>query len=135
MGRGISETAFASQVEDLLKLYGWRWCHFRPALTGAGWRTAMTGYKGITDYIAVRPPRLIFAELKDEVKPTTPEQEAWLEDLRECQKVIVGEALTVDRRAKVASLSLTSVLPIITIPEVYLWRPSDFDKVVEVLRY
>lgn len=106
MEKGISETAFSSQVEDLLKMFGWHWCHFRPALTGAGWRTAMIGSKGVPDYIAVRPPRLIFAELKDEVKPTTPEQDVWLELLSR-----VGENV-----------------------EVYLWRPSEIEEVEEILR-
>lgn len=112
MAKGISETAFASQVEDLLKMFGWHWCHFRPALTGAGWRTAMTGKKGIPDYIAVRPPRLIFAELKDDVKGLTPEQADWINLLSECR------------------FSEKNPIGI----EVYLWRPSQFEEIVECLR-
>lgn len=110
MTKGISETAFASQVEDLLKLFQWRWTHFRPANTGRGWRTPLSGDKGLPDYIAVRPPRLIFAELKDQYSKPNPEQDAWLDDLRECDSVY--------------SLK----------PEVYLWRPTQIDEIMEILR-
>ena len=132
MAKGISETAFASQVEDLLKMFGWHWCHFRPALTGAGWRTAMTGHKGIPDYIATRPPRLIFAELKDEVKSTTPEQEEWLELLRQCERVAITTPLTV--KGKVATVSIDKPLNYLVIPEVYLWRPHQIEEIAEILR-
>lgn len=133
MTKGISETAFASQVEDLLKMFGWHWCHFRPALTGAGWRTAMTGHKGITDYIAVRPPRLIFAELKDELKATTPEQEIWLELLRQCSKTITLEPLS-KLNAQTWIAHGLGLKPMVTIPEVYLWRPSQIDEIAKCLR-
>ena len=130
----ITETAFASQVEDLLKMFQWHWCHFRPALTGAGWRTAMTGHKGITDYIAVRPPRLIFAELKDEVKETTPEQEKWLELLRECQLAVVNEPLKVKGNKATLVFGLNAIPAVIVNPEVYLWRPHQIEEITEILR-
>lgn len=133
MTKGISETAFASQVEDLLKLYGWRWTHFRPAWSSKGYRTPIKGHKGFPDYVAVRPPRLLFIELKDQYSKPSPEQEAWLGDLRECVKTIVGEALTVDRKGKVATLDMTCAVPVFRIPEVYLWRPSQFDEVRRIL--
>ncbi|MBA7668989.1 hypothetical protein ES703_77112 [subsurface metagenome] len=132
MARGISETAFSSQVEDLLKMFGWHWCHFRPALTGAGWRTAMTGKKGITDYIAARPPRLIFAELKDEVKGNTPEQEEWQNILRQCQRVILNQPMTV--QGKMATLILDKPVDMLMTPEVYLWRPSQIEEIARILR-
>ncbi len=133
MSKGISETAFASQVEDLLKLFGWRWCHFRPALTGAGWRTAMTGNKGMLDYICARPPRLIFAELKDEVKDMTDDQKAWFDVLMDCQRTLVGQPLTVDGKTRQATLDMTCAIPVLLTPEVYLWRPSQFDEVKRIL--
>lgn len=134
MKKGISETAFASQVEDLLKLYSWRFCHFRPALTGAGWRTAMTGDKGVPDYIAVRPPRLIFAELKDEVKPTTLEQDGWLEDLRSCQLAITNQPLEIKGQKTVLPFGLNAIPAVMINPEVYLWRPSQFEEIMEILK-
>lgn len=128
MAKGISETAFASQVEDLLKLYGWRWTHFRPAWSRKGYRTPIKGHKGFPDYCAVRPPRLLFIELKDQYSKPTPEQEAWLNDLRECVKHITFTPIV---KGKIPSgeteLSLFPSL------EVYLWRPSMFDEVRRIL--
>ncbi len=115
--KGISETAFASQVEDLLLRFGWRWMHIKPAMPGKGaWlsRTNPEG-KGFPDYMAVRPPRLLFAELKDQYSKTTPEQEAWLEDLR-------------GRRRKVR------LDTVVNSPEIYLWRPDDLPEIIDKLR-
>ena len=43
MSRRISETAFSSQIEDLLSRFGWHWAHFRPAWSSKGWRTPVSG--------------------------------------------------------------------------------------------
>jgi hypothetical protein len=61
--------------------------------------------RGWPDLALVRPPRFILAELKAENGKTTPHQEAWLGWLRDCPHL-----------------------------EVYLWRPSDLDRIAEVLR-
>jgi hypothetical protein len=61
---------------------------------GAGW----------PDLVLVRPPRLIFAELKSESGQVRANQTEWLDVLR--------------------------LLPA---AETYLWRPSDWDELVEVL--
>ncbi len=53
----------------------------------------------------VRPPRLVFAELKAERGRTTPHQERWLALLGACPGV-----------------------------ESHLWRPSDLAHIAEVLR-
>lgn len=128
----ISETAFASQVEDLLKLYRWRWTHIRPAWSSKGWRTPIKGDQGLPDYIAVRSPRLIFAELKDQYSKTTPEQQEWLDQLEMCQKAVVASPMEV--RGAIATLMLGREVGTILIPEVYLWRPSQFNEVKEILR-
>lgn len=39
-----------------------------------------------------------------------------------------------DGRGKVASLDLTCAVPIIIIPEVYLWRPHQFEEIARILR-
>ncbi len=130
----ISERDFSTQVEDLLKIFSWRWCHFRPAQTQKGWRTALSGDKGLPDYIAVRPPRLLFAELKDRLSKTIPEQEGWLEDLRECVKYITLEPVPV-HKAKIGSLSWwENESKLIPSFEVYLWRPADIDEVANILK-
>ena len=125
LAKGISETAFGLQVESLLKLFGWRWTHFRPAWTKKGYRTPLSGDKGLPDYIAVRLPRLLFAELKDQYSKPTPEQEAWLEDLRECVKHIMINPVPVPVGRKI------ELFPSL---EVYLWRPNQIDKIEVILR-
>ena len=99
----LTETAFATQVEDLFEKLGWTWQHQRPARTKYGWSTAISGYKGFPDYCAARKRdgvcQVIFAELKDEKSQPTPEQAHWLD--------VTGG---------------------------YLWRPSDFEQIVEVLK-
>lgn len=107
--KGISETAFASQVEDLLRLYHWRWCHFRPAWSSKGYRTPIKGDKGFPDYCAVRNGMCLFIELKDQYSKLSPEQEAWGRDLQAIAKNSLGVMY-------------------------FLWRPSDFDKIMEVLK-
>ncbi len=69
----ITEKAFESQVKSLAKIFGWRYYHT--------WRSFHSP-AGFPDVVMVRPPRLVFAELKSEKGKTTPEQEGWLEDLR-----------------------------------------------------
>lgn len=102
----ISEKDFLSQIIDLLKLFHWRFEHtFEQRIYAR--RTS----KGFPDIVAVRPPRLLFIELKSEKGKLTPEQEAWLENLRECSRGIFAEGL-----------------------EVYLWRPSMFDEILEILK-
>lgn len=119
----MTEEEFAFGVEDLLEIYHWLWCHFRPARTIRGWRTAVTGHKGLPDYIAARPPRLLFFELKSEDGKLTPEQEEWLEALRGCQIVSsIGEPVS-------GKMALHRF-----IPEVYLWRPSQYDELQEILK-
>lgn len=135
MSKGISETAFASQVEDLFKIYNWRWIHFRPAWSSKGYRTPIKGHKGFPDYVAVRPPRLLFIELKDQYSKTTPEQEAWLEDLRECVKTITLEPIPLMGSKMMPELaSLGETFNTVQSLEVYLWRPKDIDQITLILR-
>jgi len=114
--KGISETDFATQVHDLLNLFGWRWCHIRPAWSERGWRTPIQGHdpdgfkgKGLPDIIAVRRGLCIFAELKDDKSELSPEQEAWARDLQ-----------------AVAAHSLGVCY--------FVWRPKMIESIVEILR-
>ena len=61
--------------------------------------------RGYPDLTLIRPPRLLFAELKRETGKTSTHQDRWLALLRECPGV-----------------------------ETYLWRPSDLDAIAAVLR-
>jgi hypothetical protein len=74
-----------------------------------GWRVYHTwlsvkSASGFPDLCLVRGNRLIFAELKSDRGVLTSAQKEWLEALKQ------------------------------TSAEVYLWRPSDFDMIVELLR-
>ncbi|MDD5510877.1 MAG: VRR-NUC domain-containing protein [Dehalococcoidales bacterium] len=99
----MTEKEFATAVEDLLNLYSWTWCHYRPAKTDKGWRTPLSGHKGMPDYIAVKGKRLLMFELKSDTGKVSPEQQGWLD-----------------------ALGKTKV-------EVYCWRPDQFNEIVEIL--
>ena len=60
---------------------------------------------GFPDCTLAKPGRLIFAELKSEIGKVSAKQQEWL------------DALTATGKA-----------------EVYLWRPSQFDEIAEILR-
>jgi len=92
----ITEKQFSQQVVDLGHLYGW--------LIYRTWRSIHSP-AGFPDLVMVRPPRLIFAELKSEKGKLTSVQEEWL-----------------------ARLGMLSAC------EVFLWRPDDFEDIVEVLK-
>lgn len=81
----VTETDWKTRVQDTAKLFGWRFAHFRPARTKHGWKTAMEGDKGFPDLVLVKPPRVIFAELKanDKSLPSV-DQRAWLIALERC---------------------------------------------------
>jgi len=99
----ITEEAFKAQILKLAGYLGWRTAHFRPAMTKRGWRTAVQGDgAGFPDLVLVRPPRLIFAELKSAKGKPSPEQVAWLSCLWECER----ESL-----------------------ETYVWRPADIEEI------
>lgn len=92
----LTEREFQRQVLDLALILGWTVYH--PALSK--WSE-----RGWPDLALVRPPRLLFAELKRETGKTTEHQDRWL--------------------------GLLAGVPGI---EVHLWRPSDFDTIAAVLR-
>ena len=94
--RPLSERDFQKQALDLAKILGWTAYH--PMLSK--WSE-----RGWPDLAMVRPPRLVFAELKSETGRATSDQERWLGLLGLCPGV-----------------------------EAYLWRPSDIEHVAEVLR-
>ena len=101
----ISEKAFSRQVEDLLKTFHWRWCHFRPARTEHGWRTALSGHQGFPDYIATKGSRLLICELKSGKNKLSPSQVEWIDSLKQIPST-----------------------------EVYVWYPENWDDIVSILR-
>ena len=112
MTKAISETDFSYQVEDLLDIFEWRWCHFRPAWSSKGYRTAISGGdpdgyqgKGFPDYCAVRNGMCLFIELKNDKSKLSPQQEAWGKDLKAVADHSLGVMYCV-------------------------WRPSQLEKVI-----
>jgi hypothetical protein len=67
-------------------------------------RTVTADGAGWPDLVLVRPPRLIFAELKSDTGKVRPQQSQWLDVLR-----LLPQA------------------------ETFLWRPCDWDSIVETL--
>lgn len=101
-----NEADFQAVIVETARLSGWRVAHFCAARTKDGsWKTPVTADgAGWPDLCMVRPPRIIFAELKSETGHLRPSQTEWLDVLR--------------------------LLPQV---EVFLWRPSDWDVVVATL--
>jgi hypothetical protein len=92
----LTEKQFQRQVADLAHLL--RWQTYHPYLS-------IHSERGWPDLTLIRPPRLLFAELKTAKGKTTVHQDKWLGLLGECPGV-----------------------------EVYLWRPADWDAITEALR-
>lgn len=124
----LCEKDFLRQITDLCAVLGWEWAHFRPAVTTRGWRTPVSGTigEGFVDLVLVRvrDRRLVFAELKAERGRLTERQEEVLAILRglatdPAWSLLLPHALAIGRITRI---------------EVYLWRPSDWDAIVEVLR-
>jgi hypothetical protein len=92
----ISERDLTAYVRDVARAFNWRRYHT--------WLSKHSP-AGFPDEVLVRPPRLVFAELKSMRGKLSAEQETWLADLREVPGV-----------------------------EVYQWRPEDMDAIAEVLR-
>ena len=92
----MSEKHFLLQVRELARLENWLSYHT--------YRSTKSE-PGFPDLVLVRPPRVIFAELKTEKGRVTPAQRLWLDVLGRSNEV-----------------------------ETYLWRPSDWDRIVKTLK-
>lgn len=106
--RSITEAQWLTTVQQIATAHSWRCFHApdnRPVTARSGRRYVQNVRAGFPDLVAVRGPRLLFAELKREgpAGVISPDQHAWLTDL--------------------AAASV----------EVYVWRPSDLDEVTAVL--
>lgn len=92
----ISEAAWQKTVTEYLTLRGWLWYHTH---------RSDRSEPGFPDIVAIRPPRLVWCELKKETGQPSPEQYEWL--------------------------WLGSQIPGL---ECYLWRPSSWPEVEKVLQ-
>lgn len=104
----MTERELLDAIVELARAFGWLVHHDRPAQNRRGrWSTPIQGDPGFPDLVLVRPPRVVFCELKSLRGELTPAQSWWLETLAQCSRV-----------------------------ETFLWTPRDWlDGVVEhVLR-
>ncbi len=106
MSLSITEVQFQDQIIQLARLLGFKVAHFRAAKTSKGWRTPVSGDgEGFPDLVLTNPRRgVIFAELKAEKGKLSENQKKWGEYLEEAGA------------------------------EFYVWRPSQFDEIAEILK-
>lgn len=71
----ITEQQFTNSVLEWAKVYGWLRFHVRQS--GEGGRNVQ-GDRGFPDLVLLKPPRLIFAELKVGRNKESAEQVQWL---------------------------------------------------------
>ena len=92
----MTEADHLEQVKAVALTCGWRVYHTFDSRRSAA---------GFPDLVLVRPPRVIFAELKRENGRLTIPQKLWGDDLEQCSGV-----------------------------DYYLWRPSDWDSILGMLQ-
>lgn len=120
--RGVTgellEDPFSAQVRGLADFYGWLGYHTHDSRRSAA---------GFPDWVFVRGPELLFAELKTDRGRTSPAQRKWLEAL-ELVALAVAAADGIAKEegfyigANGADFSDLAV-------EVHLWRPRDFEAI------
>jgi len=108
LSKPITEQQFTNSVLAWAKALGWRCFHVRTSgrMAARGAIPTVQGDKGFPDLVLVRPPRLIFAELKVGRGKPSSQQLEWLRDL----------------------LCITPMSV-----ECYVWRPSDWSRLIVIL--
>lgn len=91
----IREKEFMQTVRELAEWKGWKYYHTWNSIRSPA---------GFPDLVLVKPPRVIFAELKINRRRISPHQQEWLDSLKACPAV-----------------------------ETYLWTPEDFEEIQKVL--
>ncbi len=94
--RDQRESEFQSSVLEAATALGWKWYHTRDSRHSP---------EGFPDLVLVKPPRVVFAELKTETGKLSVDQLVWYGLLLQCPSV-----------------------------EVYAWRPRDMDEVIRILQ-
>lgn len=94
----MTEAEFQRQVMRIAADYGWSVVHIGRARVGKRWVTPTRGpggevVRGFPDLVLLRPPQLVFLELKKAGGRPTPEQREWVAAL---QRVDGVEAYIVD---------------------------------------
>ena len=110
--RSMSEREFQAKVVEHAEANGFLVYHTWNSRNSAS---------GFPDLCMVRPPRLIFAELKRENGKVSDAQQEWIDALR---GTYVEDSCGKEGCKKCSDCG---------IPQVYLWRPSDWDSIIETL--
>lgn len=117
MNNGMSEKDFTNTVIAMAKTFHWLVHHQRPGRMADGrWRSSIQGHKGFPDLVLAKDGIVIFAELKSETGRLRPEQKLWLKHL------------DAENWCKPTTHNLGWA------PEVCVWRPSDLDRIEDILR-
>jgi hypothetical protein len=109
----LSEAELSGLVVELARLGGWTFRYHTLRSKGSA--------SGFPDWVFVKGPRLLFVELKSEAGKVSAKQLEWIKALEEVETGI-GQCTCA---ACIAS-GAASV-------EVRVWRPSDWDEIVETL--
>ena len=105
----LTEKDLDAAVAKLCRLYGWRRYHtYRSKHSPAGF----------PDLVLVKPPRLIFAELKSDDGEVSAEQAEWLVDLARVSDGVQERLIAGHPPSNV---------------EVFTWRPRDLDAIARAL--
>ena len=80
--RNHEEDDLQTRCIQAAQYFGWTVCHFRPAKTDKGWRTAIQGTKGFYDAVMMRETPshmtdILFVEFKSEKGKLSMEQTLW----------------------------------------------------------
>jgi len=101
----VSEADWERSLVALAAINGWKVAGFRTAQVGKSWQTPVRHDAKGWPDLVLVRDRVIFVELKTDKGRLRPDQEKWIADLRKANQVV------------------------------YVWRPSDWDEAVEVLRF
>lgn len=100
----VTEAVYQAVIVKVARHHGWHVVHTYRTKVGPGqWRTATTE-NGVPDLMLMRPPSLVFLEVKAQKGTAAPEQIAWIADAQACTGV-----------------------------EAYIVRPTDWSSVAELL--
>lgn len=108
----LTEAQFSGLVVDVARFGGWKRYHTHDS---------RRSNHGFPDWVFVKGPRLIFAELKSEVGKVRDDQREWLDALLVIEDALKFKGIGADAWRGEARV------------EVYVWRPSDYERIVEVL--
>lgn len=79
----MSEAELQKAIIELAKRLGWRVHHTTSASVRPGaYVTPLQGHRGFPDLVLLRPPRVVFAELKVKKNRLSQDQAVWLNGLQ-----------------------------------------------------